>query len=184
MGVDIAEQMVQIGQMAEQAEPLGIEYHIQDVTQFKSDKLFDLALAVYLLHYSPSRDILFAMCQSISNNLKSGARFITYQLNPDVSREPDYYLQQPGLIMKIPATPSDGEAIPFSAKMGDMITPEITTYRWERETLESALQSAGFGKIRWIQPELSPDGAGQFGAETFAGYLRQPHAVLIEGVKQ
>jgi toxoflavin synthase len=185
VGVDIAEQMIQIGQMAEQAEPLGIEYHVQDVTQFKGDAPFDLALAVYLLHYAPTKEALFAMCQSIADNIKSGGRFITYQLNPDISRVPDYYLQQPGLILKVPASaPVDGEPMPFSAKIGDMVMPEITAYRWNKETVNAALEAAGFKDIRWIQPELSPAGAEQYGAEPFAGYLRQPHAVPITCVKQ
>src|SRR5437868_15338353 len=104
--------MVQIGQMAEQTEPLGIEYYVQDVTQFKSDTLFDLALAVYLLHYAPTQEALLAMCQSISDNVKVGGRFVTYQLNPDISREPDYYQRQPGMDIKMSGTtPVDGEAM-------------------------------------------------------------------------
>ncbi len=185
VGVDIAEQMIQMGQMAEQAEPLGIEYHVQDVTQFKSDTPFDLAIAVYLLHYAPTREALFAMCQSISDNLKSGGRFITYQLNPDISREPDYYKQQPGMEVRVSGpTPVDGEEMPFSAKVGDLVMPEVTAYRWDKATVDAALEAAGFIDIRWIQPQLSPAGAEQYGAETFAAYLRQPHALLIECVKQ
>jgi toxoflavin synthase len=185
VGVDIAEQMIQIGQMAEQAEPLGIEYHVQDVTGFKSETLFDLALAVYLLHYAPTQAALFAMCQSISDNIKTGGRFITYQLNPEISREPDYYQQQPGMNIKMSgSTPVDGEAMPFSAKMGDLVMPEVTAYRWNKETVEAALQAAGFRDIHWVQPQLSPAGVEQYGAETFATYLKQPHAVLIECVKQ
>lgn len=184
VGVDIADEMIQIGRMAEQNEPLGIEYHVQDVTQFKSDTLFDLALAVYLLHYAPTREALFAMAQSISDNIKPGGRFVTYQLNPGISREPHYYQQQPGMDIRITApTPVDGEAMPFSVKLGDMVLPEVVAYRWNKETVDAALNAAGFRDIRWIQPQLSPAGAEQFGAETFAAYLRQPHAVLIECFK-
>lgn len=185
VGVDIADQMIQIGRMAEQNEPLGIEYHVQDVTQYKSDTLFDLALAIYLLHYASTREALFAMAQAISNNIKTGGRFVTYQLNPDISREPDYYQQQPGMSIRVSGpTPVDGEAMPFTAKLGDMVMPEVVAYRWDKDTVDAALNAAGFKDIRWIQPELSPAGAEQYGAETFATYLQQPHAVLIECVKQ
>jgi toxoflavin synthase len=185
VGVDIADQMIQIGRRAEQNEPLGIEYHVQDVTQFKSDTLFDLALAIYLMHYAPTREALFAMAQSISNNIKPGGRFVTYQLNPDISRQLDYYQQQPGMDIKVSGpTPVDGEAMPFSAKLGDMVMPEVVAYRWDKETVDAALHAAGFRDIRWLQPELSSAGAEQYGAETFAAYLRQPHAVLIECFKQ
>lgn len=185
VAVDIAEQMVQIGQSAEQTEPLGIEYHVADATQFKSDTPFDIVLAVYLLHYAPTKEVLFAMCQSIADNLKQGGRFITYQLNPQISREPDYYLQQPGMMLRVPqGAPVDGEAIPFSARIGTMVTPEITAYRWDKATVDSALQTAGFSDIRWIQPLLSPEGTQQFGDRLFVDYLRQPHALLLDCTKQ
>lgn len=177
VGVDIADQMVQIAQTAEQNEPLGIDYHVQDVTQFKSDEPFDLALAVYLLHYAPSKEGLQAMCNAVANNLKSGARFVTYILNPDISRAPNYY-QEMGLSIRFGDAPADGEPVPFSATIGGMTMPEVTAYRWEKETVENALQNAGFRDVRWIQPSLSADGAAQFGSG-FDYYLHQPHAVLL-----
>jgi toxoflavin synthase len=185
VAVDIADQMIQIARTAEQAEPLGIEYHVQDVTQFKSESPFDLVIAVYLLHYAPTKDALFAMCQAIAANVKPGGRFVTYVLNPDLSREPDYYKTHPGMDMRvIEPAPVDGEALPFSARLGDMVLPEISAYRWNQSTIEEALQSAGFTKIRWVQPQLSPAGAEQYGTESFAAYVKQPHAVLVECFKQ
>lgn len=184
VAVDIADGMVHIARQAEQAEPLGIEYHVQDVIDFKSDTPFDMVVAVYLLHYAPTKEALAAMCQAIAANLKSGGQFITYVLNPDISREPDYYRQNPGMEVKIGQPASvDGEPVPFTPRIGDMVMPEMMAYRWDKATIESALQAAGFSSIRWIQPELSPEGAAQFGADSFASYLKQPHAVLIECVK-
>ncbi|MDX2075948.1 MAG: methyltransferase domain-containing protein [bacterium] len=184
VGVDIASDMVQIGQMAEAAEPLGIEYHAQDVIQFKAEEPFDLALAVYLLHYAPSKEALGAMCNAIANTLKTGARFVTYIFNPDLSRDPSYY-QSHGLNVKASsAPPSDGETVPFSVSLGGMTTPDIIGYRWEKETVNQALTDAGFININWVMPTLSPDGEKQFGAEMFEKYLKQPHAVLLECVKK
>lgn len=182
VGVDIAEQMVQIAQNAEQENPLGISYHVQDVTQFKADEPFDVALAVYLLHYAPSKEALVAMCSAIASNIKSGARFVNYILNPNISREPGYY-SEIGLNIRFNDTPSDGEPTPFSATLGGMTTPEVTAYRWDKETVEAALEAAGFRDIRWIQPTLSADGEAQFGTETFRNYLNQPHAVLLDCIK-
>ena len=185
VAVDIAEQMVNIGRQAEAAEPLGIEYHVGDAGQFKGDAPFDLVLAVYLLHYAPTRDALFAMCQAISNNLQPGGRFVTYQLSPDFAREPDYYLHQPGMLVTVVnATPVDGEPLPFCAKLGDMVMPEVTAYRWDQATVNAALETAGFADIRWVQPQLAPEGADKYGVETFASYLECPHALLIECVKR
>ncbi len=183
VGVDIANDMVQIGRMAEQAEPLGIEYHTQDVMQFQVDESFDIALAVYLLHYAPTKEALSTMCHAIANMLKRGGRFITYIANPDMARQSDYYKRH-GIGNVMNPTPSDGEMFTFTATMGEMTTPPFTAYRWEKASVEHALTQAGFTHINWVTPTLSTDGEQQYGADYFADYLRQPHAVLIECVKQ
>jgi ubiquinone/menaquinone biosynthesis C-methylase UbiE len=183
VGVDIADQMVQVGRMAEQAEPLGIEYHTQDITQFQTDEPFDIALAVYLLHYAPSKEALAMMCHAIANMLKPGGRFITYIANPDMARQPDYYKRH-GINNVMSDTPSDGEMFTFTATIGEVTTPPFTAYRWDKNTVNEALTQAGFTNIRWVMPTLSPDGEKQHGADYFADYLQQPHAVLIECIKQ
>lgn len=184
VGVELSEQMVGIAQMAEQANPLGITYHLQDVTQFKADAPFDVALAVYLLHYNATKEGLEAMCQAIADNLKPGGRFITYILNPDVARKPGYY-QPMGLNIHIDENtpPRDGEALPFSVILGDMTMPEVTAYRWEKETVNQALSKAGFTDVQWIAPTLSPEGEAQYDKAYFESYLKQPHAVLLTCVK-
>jgi toxoflavin synthase len=182
VGVDIAEQMIQVALGAEQAEPLGIEYHAQDAIQYQSATPFDLVLAVYLLHYAPTKEILQMMCRAIAANVKSGGRFVTYQLNPEMAREKDYY-KALGLNVSVPETRADGEPVPFSVTMGDITMPEVMAYRWEKDTVEAALQGAGFTDIRWIEPMLSSEGEQQYGAESFAHYMKHPHAVLIECVK-
>lgn len=183
VAVDIADEMVQIGRMAESAEPLGIEYHTQDITSFKAEKPFDIALAVYLLHYAPSKEALGAMCASIASLIKTGGRFVTYILNPHVARQAGYY-ESYGLNVRFGGQPSDGEAVPFSISLGGMTTPEITAYRWEFETVEAALAKAGFVNINWVTPQLSADGEKQYGAGIFETYLKQPHAILLEAVKK
>lgn len=182
VGVDISPDMVAIAKQAEAADPLRIEYHVQDVTHFSSSAPFDIALAVYLLHYAPSKEAMAAMCQAIAGNLKKGGRFVTYQLNPEIAREPDYYGEM-GLNLKLGPNKADGESLTFSVTLGGMTTPEIMAYRWEKASVNEALTKAGFTSIRWIDPQLSAAGLTQFGMDYFAKYLRQPHALLIECIK-
>lgn len=130
--------MIQVAQGAEQAEPLSIEYHAQDATQYKSDTPFDIVLAVYLLHYAPTQEVLQAMCHAIAANLKSGGRFVTYQLNPDMAREQDYY-KHLGLNINVPEAQTDGEPVPFSVTVGDITMPEVMAYRWNKDTVEAVL---------------------------------------------
>ncbi|MCL4254074.1 MAG: methyltransferase domain-containing protein [Anaerolineae bacterium] len=184
VAVDIAGDMVQIGRMAEENEPLGIEYHTQDIMQFSSDEPFDIGLAVYLLHYAPSKEALAMMCQAIAQNIQSGGRFITYILNPNLARDPNYY-QEYGLNVNFQShTPSDGEPVPFSISLGGMTTPEIMAYRWDKETIDNILQNAGFDDVEWVMPTLSAEGERQHGADYYATYMQQPHAVLLTCVKK
>jgi len=184
VAVDIAGDMVQIGRMAEENEPLGIEYHTQDIMQFSADEPFDIGLAVYLLHYAPSKEVLAMMCRAIAKNIQSGGRFITYILNPNLARVPNYY-QEYGLNVNFQSqTPYDGEPVPFSVTLGGMTTPEIMAYRWDKETINSILRDAGFDDIQWVEPKLSPEGVALQGADYYATYMKQPHAVLLTCVKK
>lgn len=184
VAVDIAGDMVQIGRMAEENEPLGIEYHTQDIMHFNTDEPFDIGLAVYLLHYAPSKEALAMMCRAIAQNIQSGGRFITYILNPNLARIPNYY-QEYGLNINFQSqTPYDGEPVPFSISLGGMTTPEIMAYRWDKETLNSILRDAGFDDIQWVEPTLSSEGVALQGADYYATYMQQPHAVLLTCVKK
>jgi ubiquinone/menaquinone biosynthesis C-methylase UbiE len=182
VAVDIADEMVKIGQMAEEAEPLGVEYYTGDVMSFISDTPFDLGLAVYLLHYAPTKEALGAMCMAIARNIVSGGRFVTYVLNPDMSHQAGYYGEY-GLNITMSQEMIDGQSAPFTVSLGGMTTPEIMAYRWNQATIEQALTDAGFTNITWVMPTLSPEGEAQYGKAYFETYIQQPHAILIDCIK-
>jgi hypothetical protein len=77
----------------------------------------------------------------------------------------------------------DGDAIPFRINLPGFRSPEVLVYWWSRATLDDALRSAGFERIRWIGPELSPqvDAAGR---RQFQDYIDRPLCVVIERVKR
>ena len=54
---------------------------------------------------------------------------------------------------------------------------------WSRAALEGALEAAGFSQIRWVMPELSPEGARQPNRQWWQDYVDQPFAVLLECTK-
>lgn len=181
-GVDLSEQMIRVARAAEAEQPLGVEYAAQDVGDLNESEQFDLAIGAYLLHYATDRDHLHRMCQSISNHLRPGSRFVTYQLNPDASREPDYYLRY-GLHIPPHSARSDGDSFTFTVKTPEFQGPFMTVYYWSHVALEGALRAAGFSQIRWTMPEVSEEGRRQYGSEMWEPYLRQPHCVIIDCVK-
>src|ERR1041384_4067736 len=56
VGVDISPQMVALARQREDAEPLGIEYHVADAATLGKIGSFDRVNAAYLLHYAENRE--------------------------------------------------------------------------------------------------------------------------------
>jgi ubiquinone/menaquinone biosynthesis C-methylase UbiE len=179
VGVDISEEMVRVARAHEAESPLGIEYVVQDVAALRDLGQFDRAVAVYLLGYAATREQIVQMGRGVARNLKPGARFLTYFVSPDLSREPGHYRKY-GIDFSIDPSVSDGQLMYFSLILGDTVTPKLTNHYWSKPTVTSALEEAGFTDIRWNKPELSPQGIARYGAEFWADYLRALPGVLLE----
>src|SRR5687768_17659429 len=82
VGVDISEEMLNLAINEETQHPLGIEYIQKPVQDLGKIGEFDLVTASLLLHYASTKDQLLQMCQTASNNLKSGERFLAVNNDP------------------------------------------------------------------------------------------------------
>jgi hypothetical protein len=165
-------------------EELGIAYAQHDVGSMPKLREFDGALGSYLLHYATDEAHLRDMSHNIAANLRPGGRFVTYQLNPAISRKPNYYLKYGAELSLDPDRPlADGDAIAFRINVAGFRSPEVTVYYWSRAALDSALHEAGFEQIRWISPELSPEAGRGPDPEQWADYLSEPLCVIIDCVR-
>lgn len=184
LGVDLSPEMIRVAQLAEEERLTGAEYQIADVGGLGGIGRFDGALGVYLLHYSTSMGHLEDMCVNISRSLRPGGRFVTYQLNPDLSLVPDYYLKY-GADFQIPVDGplEDGQAFTFRISVPGLQSPHFTVYYWSRTAIEQALTAAGFNRIRWVMPELSPEGHDHPDPQWWRDHLDRPFAVLLEAEK-
>jgi len=184
VGVDISPQMLRVAHAAEDNEPLGIEYFEHDVATMPVLGEFDGAIGSYLLHYATNENHLRGMCHSIAGNLRPGGRFVTYQLNPDFSRRPDYYLKYGTEMALDPETIlSDGDSIGFRINLPGFRSPQVTIYWWSHAMLDDALRAAAFKAIRWIRPELSPEASAGKDPHQWDNYINEPLCVVIECVK-
>jgi SAM-dependent methyltransferase len=184
-GVDLSGEMLRVARAAEEQEPLGIDYHQHDVGTMPKLGDFDGALGAHLLHYATGAQHLRGMCRSVADNLKPGGRFITFQLNPALSRQPDYYLKYGSDLGLDPERAlSDGDAFTFRVNVPGFRSPEVTVYYWTAATLDDALRAAGFERIRWIMPELSPEASAGPDVAQWADYLDVPLCVIIDCVKR
>ncbi|MFG2824449.1 class I SAM-dependent methyltransferase [Kitasatospora sp. NPDC048365] len=183
VGVDLSAEMVRIADEAEASEPLGVEYLVRDAADLEEIAAFDGALGAFLLHYGTDRDHLDRMCRGIGRNLASGGRFVTYQLNPEISTAPGYYRPY-GIDFRFPdETLRDGQGFTFRFDTPDVESPEFGIHYWSRAVLDDALETAGFHDIRWVMPELSPRAAAQRDAGRWQDYLDRPICVLIEATR-
>ena len=66
VGVDVSEKMIELAEKAEEKNPLGIDYIVQDVIGLRLGQTFDLISAAYLLNYAKTFEELIAFAKSIS----------------------------------------------------------------------------------------------------------------------
>lgn len=184
LGVDLSPEMIRVAQDAEQERPSGVEYQVADVGALGDVGRFDGALGVYLLHYSESVEHLHDMCRNIGRSLRPGGRFVTYQLSPDISQVPGYYLKYGAdFQLRSDGPLENGEAFAFRINVTGFQSPYFTVYYWSRAALEEALTEAGFGRIRWVMPKLSPEGHNHPDPQWWQDHLDRPFAVLLEAEK-
>lgn len=183
VGVDISEDMIRVARTLEEEHPLGVEYVTGDVASLGDLGPFDCAVAIYLLGYASSRDHIVQMGRGIARNLKPGARFLTYIIDPRFSREPGYYRKY-GLEIFGEENGEDGGLIHFQLYLNGTATPKIAVHNWSMDTLGAAFEEAGFTDVRWVQPELSPQGREKYGDEYWADYLRRLPGIFLEARKE
>lgn len=184
VGLDISPEMVKFAAGREREEPLGIHYVNSDMADAGKLGLgqFDIVTGVYVLFYASTREHFFATIQGISDVLPPGGRLVSMPLNPNLRMDdPDYYMPYS---MGIWAPGETGEGCPviLNAKL-EGVDFTVTMYRWSRETHEEAFKAAGFKKLTWYEPEVTPKGIELMGEEYWQRYLKQPHALLIEAEK-
>ncbi len=163
VGVDISAGMINLAREAENARPLGIQYHVCDVLALDLGQTFDLVSASYLLNYSRTATELDQMCRVIAQHLKPGGRFVTINSNPD-HRCPPETLRHYGFTRENESFQEGAEVIyRFYREDGSHIA--VTNYHLEKSSHEAAFLKAGLSDVRWHPLEVSPEGVQEFGAD-------------------
>jgi toxoflavin synthase len=182
VAVDLSPEMIEVARAQEAQQSLGITYHVQDVASLDLGETFDTVLAVYLLHYAPDRASLDRMTQAIARHLQPGGSFVTYQLNPDIVPDPEYYKPY-GLKVNSHDQLRDGDTFSFHFSLIDSWSAPITIHYWSEATLTESLQQAGLSSVTWINPTLTPGETGSYDRSHWDAYLRHPHCRLISASK-
>jgi 2-polyprenyl-3-methyl-5-hydroxy-6-metoxy-1,4-benzoquinol methylase len=83
MGVDLSSKQIERAEAIEQHESLGITYRVGDVMNLSSDRRFDVATAIHLLHYLENAGEIASALTRIYDLLVDDGYFVTMIANPE-----------------------------------------------------------------------------------------------------
>lgn len=161
-GVDISANMITMARASEEADPLGIVYHVLDVLNLtKPDKKFDIVVAFYLLNYAKTIDELERMVQIISEQLidSDKAYFLSITLNvcnaenfinSDIYQKYNYRCEAETPLV-------DGTQIKNMLINAKGSSLSFTNYYFSPTIYERAFQKAGFKHFEWVPVTVPPD---------------------------
>jgi ubiquinone/menaquinone biosynthesis C-methylase UbiE len=181
MGVDLSPMLIREAGAAEQREPLGIEYRVEDVTGLELDRRFDVVTAIHLLHYLQSEAEIEAALRRIHALLRSNCSFVTMIANPDFDlgqHDPEDSKRKFGYYFS-DAQPGNGGLLRFHP--GGFEKERELTFelrRWERDFLDAIARRVGFAP-EWHDPVISEEGLAEHGADFFENYLANPQSKLL-----
>lgn len=158
LGVDLSARMIDLARATEAQQRLGVEYQVGDGRALGVGRVFDLAVAAYLLNYARDRAELQAMCDGIAACLRPGGRFVTVNANPglDFSTAPSY--RRYGFETTVRGPWVEGAPVTWTFHLEDGPF-DIENYWLDVAAHEDALRRAGFREVRWHRPALAPEGA-------------------------
>ncbi len=182
LGVDLSAGMIELARKQEAETPIGVDYEVGDGKKLAFDAEFDVAFAAYFLNYAHDRRELREMCDAVARCLKPGGRFITVNSSPMLDFDPGRSYRQYGFEAKVEGPLVEGAPITWRIFLDDT-SIEIENYLLNQEIHEEALRAAGFSKIEWPPPRLSPEGEKSFGRDYWRLFLDKPTIAFIDCVK-
>lgn len=183
MGIDISEEMIKLANAQETADPMGIEYVVEDARAEEPGRDCDLAVAAWLLVYAHDRDELAQMCRGLARLLKPGGRFVTYTTNPDLYEYtlPDY--TKYGFTVQLDDRVYEGAPIDWTINLSEDESFDIQNYYLPIQAYQDAFEAAGFRDFTVHPPTLSPEAEAADGADYWKDFMDYPVAILMDCVK-
>ncbi|MFA6476118.1 MAG: methyltransferase domain-containing protein [Candidatus Paceibacterota bacterium] len=182
VGVDLSPEMIKLANEKEKENPLGIRYEVGDISKLNKLGEFDMAVGGFILHYSKTKEELLGMCKSIYSNLKSGAKIVALNNNPD---HPETKAHQYNEV----SVKAEGGELMEGSKMkvtliiGGKEICSFYNYFWSKETYEQCFKEAGFKDIKWLPLSVSDEGVKKYGREFWNEWYENPYLVIIEATK-
>ena len=124
------------------------------------------------------------MCRGLARRIKPGGRFVTLTANPALysmqSHPPDY--RKYGFEIRLPDSVNEGAPLVWTIHLDDS-SFEIENYYLPITAHESALHDAGFRDVAFHHLTLAPDLQAGDEGDYWADLLKDPPAIMIDGIK-
>ncbi len=179
-GVDISAAMIQLAEQAERRHPLGCRYLHRDVAQFTPSAPVDVVVALYLLSYASSRDMLDRFCQVCYAALRPGGRFVGIGDNVHNPPRGRMSLAKYGLKRTCASPPSEGDSVHYTITNPDGQQFEFDNFFLKPETYAEAFRATGFRDFAWVPASLHP---AQRANPFWDDFLRDPPIIAFSALK-
>jgi len=183
VGIDVSQEMIRLAIEREACERKGIRYEVgnaadlERLTERARLKVFDIAVAQWLLDYAGTRDALRDMCRSLAHVVRPGGRFVHVGGCFDsLFGHPESFARY-GVHLEVLESCGDGSRCRWTvSRDGESVSAENTM--WTPATIAMELEAAGFTDIEWPKAAISADGLAEMGEGYWTEYLEHPyHAV-------
>ena len=174
VGIDISRKEIELAKAIEEKRKGKIKYFVGDVANFDFSKFekFDVATAVFLLHYAESKEKLIKICKGIYNSIRAGGKLIVINSDPENSLQSDKKYEVTATA-KLPLREGDIRKVTYFLSGKEICS--FDTYFWSKKTYDDALKKAGFHNIKWHQIIVSEEGIKKFGKPFWKDLLDNPY---------
>lgn len=179
-GVDISAAMIQLAEQEERRHPLGCRYLHWDVAQFEPSRPVDVVVAMYLLSYASSREMLHRFCQVCCDALRPGGRLVGIKDNIHSLLGGRVSPTKYGIERTFTAPLTEGDAVPYTLTNEDGQTFSFTNFFFKSETYQDAFRAAGFREFEWVPVAVHPS---QRTDPFWNDFLRDPPLIAFSALK-
>jgi len=175
-GVDVSGGLIGIAQSVEDEQPMGISYHVHHAAHMPMLGDFDVAIAVNVLHYAESLEVLSEMCERIAAHLVPGGRLLAYVGNAkcDPGTVADL-----GFSLDLPPDAEEGD--PFTVSIRSTPPASVSVRYWKPQTVARAVKASGFTDVKW-EPMVAEPTAGD-DTELLERCAKSPISLLLSARK-
>lgn len=175
VGIDISDKQIDLARSRYSGNN-SVKFFVKDATNNLSILgKFDVVVAMWLLHYSPTKEYMKQILQNVRQVIEPDGFFINAINNPKTNFNYNDY----GTKISSDSKREGGKVL---VTLGDFKGNDycsFTIYHWTKKTQEKIFSSCGFN-FEWLNCLISNDGLSLYGNEFWKGFLEKPSTLFVK----